>query len=62
MAKAIKAATNAASNANQIWLVTVPVNTRMAMAAWNWSSVANKKFIAANPAVKALLLAGISRR
>jgi hypothetical protein len=28
MAKAIKAATNAVSNANRIWLVTVPVNTR----------------------------------
>ncbi|NWA04538.1 glycine betaine/L-proline ABC transporter substrate-binding protein ProX [Pseudomonas gingeri] len=28
---------------------------RMAMAAWNWQSVGNKEFIAANPAVKALL-------
>lgn len=28
---------------------------RMAMASWNWGAVANKKFIAANPAVKALI-------
>lgn len=28
---------------------------RMAMAAWNWGSVANKAFIAANPAVKTLV-------
>lgn len=28
---------------------------RMAMASWNWGSVANKAFIAANPAVKALI-------
>lgn len=28
---------------------------RMAMAAWNWGAVANKAFIAANPAVKALV-------
>jgi glycine betaine/proline transport system substrate-binding protein len=28
---------------------------RMAMASWNWASVANKQFIAANPAVKALI-------
>ncbi|MBS0535386.1 MAG: glycine betaine/L-proline ABC transporter substrate-binding protein ProX [Proteobacteria bacterium] len=28
---------------------------RMAMASWNWGAVANKKFIAANPAVKALV-------
>lgn len=28
---------------------------RMAMASWNWGSVANKQFIAANPAVKALI-------
>lgn len=28
---------------------------RMAMASWNWGAVANKKFVAANPAVKALV-------
>ncbi|KRE24408.1 glycine/betaine ABC transporter [Bosea sp. Root483D1] len=28
---------------------------RMAMASWNWASVANKQFVAANPAVKALI-------
>ncbi|MDR3400789.1 MAG: glycine betaine/L-proline ABC transporter substrate-binding protein ProX [Pandoraea sp.] len=28
---------------------------RMAMASWNWGSVANKQFIAANPAVKTLI-------
>lgn len=28
---------------------------RMAMAAWNWGAVANKAFIAANPAVKSLI-------
>ncbi|TIS42912.1 MAG: proline/glycine betaine ABC transporter substrate-binding protein ProX, partial [Mesorhizobium sp.] len=28
---------------------------RMAMAAWNWNAVANRKFIAANPAVKKLV-------
>lgn len=28
---------------------------RMAMAAWNWGAVANKAFIAANPAVKTLI-------
>lgn len=28
---------------------------RMAMASWNWASVANRQFIAANPAVKALI-------
>jgi len=28
---------------------------RMAMASWNWGSVANRKFVAANPAVKALV-------
>ncbi|TCT04784.1 glycine betaine/L-proline ABC transporter substrate-binding protein ProX [Aquabacter spiritensis] len=28
---------------------------RMAMASWNWASVANKRFIAANPAIKALI-------
>jgi len=27
----------------------------MAMASWNWGSVANKQFIAANPAVKTLI-------
>lgn len=30
---------------------------RMAMAAWNWNSIANKDFIAANPAVEALVSA-----
>lgn len=28
---------------------------RMAMASWNWGAVANKKFVAANPAVKAFI-------
>ncbi|CAO3408621.1 Glycine betaine/L-proline transport substrate-binding protein ProX (TC 3.A.1.12.1) [Azospirillum largimobile] len=28
---------------------------RMAMASWNWNTVANREFIAANPAVKALV-------
>jgi glycine betaine/proline transport system substrate-binding protein len=28
---------------------------RMAMASWNWGAVANKKFVAANPAVKVLV-------
>jgi glycine betaine/proline transport system substrate-binding protein len=28
---------------------------RMAMASWNWASVANKEFVAANPAVKAFV-------
>ncbi|MDH6260507.1 glycine betaine/L-proline ABC transporter substrate-binding protein ProX [Bradyrhizobium sp. BR13661] len=28
---------------------------RMAMASWNWGAVANKKFVAANPALKALV-------
>lgn len=28
---------------------------RMAMASWNWGSVANKQFVAANPAVKTLI-------
>jgi len=28
---------------------------RMAMASWNWGAVANKKFVAANPAVKTLI-------
>ena len=27
----------------------------MAMSSWNWASVANKQFVAANPAIKTLI-------